>query len=199
METDRDVTQLLEAVNEGRTGALDDLMRRVYDDLGRIAARQLRERGAAPGTGSTLEPAALVNECYIRLVDQRRGFANRGQFFAIASRLMLRVLLDHQRRRKAAKRGGGRKPITLVVDLCRDAPPQGPELEAEVLTAALKRLERVDPRKAEVVRLRGFGGLTMPEIAAQVEVSVATVERDWAFARAWISREVDRLRSDHSR
>ena len=170
----------------------------VYDDLGKIAARHLRQRVERPGSGVTLEPAALVNECYLRLVDQRRGFADRRQFFAIASRLMLRVLVDHQRRHAAAKRGGDRARITLDVDLCAEPTSEEEGLELAILTVALERLERIDPRKAEVVRLRGFGALSMPEIAAQLEISRATAERDWAFARAWISREIARSRAEPS-
>lgn len=196
VERGQDVTRLLHAVQEGNEEALDELMALVYDDLGRIAARHLRERTERMGPKATLEPAALVNECYLRLIDQQRGFANRGQFFAIASRLMLRVLLDHQRRREAARRGGGRAPITLNVDLCAAPATEEEGLDLELLTTALERLEQVDPRKAEVVRLRGLGGSSMPETAAQLEISLATAERDWAFARAWISRELARLRAE---
>ncbi len=168
----------------------------VYDDLGRIAARHLNERAERVGPGITLEPSALVNECYLRLTDQRRGFANRGQFFGVASRLMLRVLLDHQRRREAQKRGGGRARITLDVDLCAGRTNEEEGLELAALSVALERHDRMDPRKAEVGRLRGFGGLSMAEIASQLKVSLATAERDWAFARAWISREMARLRAE---
>ncbi len=184
------VTRLLEEVHSGRAGALDELMELVYDDLRKVAENHLKREG--PSRRITLQPTMLVNESFLRLVDQRKGFENRGQFFALASKLILRVLLDHERRQGAVKRGEGRQKITLSLE----GPAVGGEQEGRdvvALSIALERLERLDARKAAVVRLRSLAGLTAPEVASELDLSVSTVERDWAFARAWLSREIERV------
>ena len=141
----------------------------------------------------TLEPAALVNECWLRLADQRCDFESRKHFLAVASRIMLRVLLDAQRRRDALRRGGGHERVTLSFELF--AARDEPGVEVELLEQALEELAALAPRKAEIARLHGLAGQSIADTAAQVGVSAATVERDWAFARAWLSRQVVRLRA----
>ncbi len=194
MDTSTDITRLLHEMDEGRDGAMDELMAAVYDDLERVAARHMNERFGHRLAGVTLEPAALVNESFLKLIKQRNRFDNRGQFFAIATKVMLRVLVDYQRKRAAAKRGGDCKKVTLSLDRHgqSDAPVDDGAIDVDVLVGALKELERLDARKADVVRLRVVWGLEMKEIATALEISIATVERDWAFAKAWLAREADR-------
>jgi RNA polymerase sigma factor (TIGR02999 family) len=187
---------MLQDVAEGSDGAMDRLMSAAYDDLEAVAARHMARRFGAGLPGVTLEPAALVNESFLKLLEQRQPFRSRGQFYAIATRVMLRVLGDYQRRRGAARRGGDRQRITMHLD--GGAAPEGGEddrlIELETLVEALDRLETLDARKADVVRLRVVWGLQMPQIAEALDVSPATVERDWAFAKAWLSREAGRAR-----
>jgi len=187
------VTELLEAVRSGRPKALDELMELVYDDLRQVAAGHLRRQEGSARARVTLQPTMLVNESFLRLVDQHQGFENRAHFFAVASQLILRVLVDHQRRRAAQKRGGDRERITLCLEAGAD-PEASEGLELVALSVALERLERLDARKAEVVRLRSLGGLTAEETAHEIGVSLPTVERDWAFSRVWLSREIERVR-----
>lgn len=180
------ITRLLHEVDDGRQGAMDELMETVYADLRRLAEAHLRRRYGAQAEAVTLEPAALVNESFLKLIKQRHGFDNRRHFFAIATRIMLRVLSDYQRRRGAAKRGGHLERVTLQID-CRMEDQPG--IDVGVLRDALRRLQELDERKADVVRLRVVWGLEMKEVAEALDVSLATVERDWAFARSWLSRE----------
>ena len=143
----------------------------------------------------TMEPAALVNETFLRLIKQRKTYDNRGQFFAVATKVMLRVLADYQRQRLAARRGGGRKRLTLYLD-GRPSPVRGPgtatQIELECLVSALERLEALDRRQAEVVKMRVVWGLDIVEIAGALGLSASTVKRDWRLARAWLNRELDR-------
>ena len=179
-----DLTRLLLAWRDGEPGALDRLAPLVYDELRRQARRQLHGERA----GHTLQPTALVHEAFLRLVEQRRAqWQNREQFFAVASRAMRRVLVDHARARMAAKRGDGQTLVAL--DEAR-APSASPGVDVLALDRALDRLAGLDPRQARVVELRYFGGLTAPETAAALDVSLATVNRDWAMARAWLFREL---------
>ncbi len=192
-----DITRLLHAVDEGHTGAMDELMQAVYADLERVAQRHMGQAFGPGLPGVTLEPAALVNESFMKLIKQRNAYDNRGQFFAIATKVMLRVLVDYQRRRSAAKRGGDRQRITLQLDgqPNRDTAPRA-EMPIEVgcLVTALERLESLDPRKADVVKLRVVWGLEMQEIAESLGVSLATIERDWSFSKAWLAREANTMR-----
>jgi len=174
---------------------MDDLMRSVYDDLQRVAERHLSRQFGRGLPGVTMEPAALVNESFLRIIKQRNTYDNRGQFFAIATRVMLRVLVDYQRRRATAKRGGDRPRITLSL---AEGPPSaqgngdtGTEklIEVDALVESLQRLEDLDARKADVVRMKVVWGLQMQEIAHSLGVSLATVERDWAFSKAWLARD----------
>ena len=180
------VTRLLGELRRGNREVADELAELVYADLLDVAERRMAGR-----RDITLEPGALVHECWIRIADQRNDFESSSQFLAIASRIMMRVLLDAGRRRTAARRGGDLNRVTLSFDLA--ALEDEPGVEVELLEEALERLDRAAPRKAEVARLRGLAGLSIAETAAELEVSEATVERDWAFARAWLTREVVRL------
>ena len=156
----------------------------VYDELRRRAAAKLR--GERPG--HVLQPTALVHEAYLRLVDQRHAnWENRAHFFAIASEIMRRILVDHARRRKMAKRSGGWGRVTLQEDAAQTGPP---EIDVLALDMALGELSTFDPRKSKVAELRFFSGLSTDEIAHTLSVSCATVERDWRAARAWLFRRV---------
>jgi len=194
MDSDRNVTQLLEEVAAGQPGAMDELVRLVYADLRRIAGRRLRERRAHGQVHVTLDPEALVHESWLRLVDQHKGFRNRAQFFSVCSMLMLRALVDHERRRDQPKRGGGRRRVTLALDF---APPEthAGAVDVSDLALALGRLDALDERKGAVARLHGLAGLSLREASEHLGVSEATIERDWAFARAWLSRELERMQA----
>jgi RNA polymerase sigma factor (TIGR02999 family) len=188
------ITQLLRDVDRGRDGAMDDLMAAVYGDLQAVAEKHMRERFGHGLPGVTLEPAALVNESFLRLIKQRTKYDNRGHFFAIATKVMLRVLVDYQRRRIAAKRGGGVHRVTLALDVPADAPASSSPgtqtlIGVDSLVESLEKLEALDARKADVVKLRVVWGLQMKEIAESLGISLATVERDWAFSKAWLARE----------
>ncbi len=192
IETAR-ITTLLHDIHAGRDGAMDELMSIVYEDLERVAHRHLRERFGAGMDRLTLEPAALVNESFLRLLKQREGFDNRGHFFAIATRVMLRVLVDYCRQRSAAKRGGGMDRMSITFDdtiSASDSPRSLGEIDVESLSDALSNLEALDPRKADVVRMRVVWGMQHEAIAEALNISVPTVERDWRFARAWLADAV---------
>jgi len=187
------ITTLLHDVNEGRDGAMDELMSVVHADLERVAHRQLHERFGAGMQRLTMEPAALVNESFMRLLQQRQGYENRGQFFAVATRVMLRVLLDYCRQRRALKRGGGAERMTITFDdglAATDPTRKTGEVDVEALSEALTTLEDLDARKADVVRMRVVWGMSHEAIAEALDVSVPTVERDWRFARAWLADAV---------
>ena len=201
MERPGDITVLLRDVEVGRDGALDDLMELVYEDLEHIALKHLVRRFGQRANVVTMEPAALVNETFLRLIKQRKTYDNRGQFFAVATKVMLRVLVDYQRQRLAARRGGGRKRITLLLD-GRPSPISGPgkatQIEIECLVKGLERLETLDQRQAEVVKLRVVWGLEIKEIAEALGMSPSTVKRDWRFARAWLMDEQSKMKQESS-
>ncbi|MHC5114703.1 MAG: ECF-type sigma factor [Planctomycetota bacterium] len=187
------LTQLLRDVDDERDGAMDRLMEAVYGDLQLVAERHMAAHFGRGLPGVTLEPAALVNESFMKLVRQRKAYGNRGQFFAIATKVMLRVLVDYERSRRAAKRGGDRGRVTLMLEPGMGDPEQPDTcIGIEPLVESFERLEELDARKADVVKLRVIWGLTMSEIAASLDVSLATVERDWSFAKAWLLREAAR-------
>ena len=180
------VTDLLLAWSQGDRAALDALVPHVQHELRRLARRHL----AGERPGHCLQPTALVNEAYLRLVGvHSMPWQNRAQFFAIAARLMRNILVDHARSRRYQKRGGGAKRITLVEGLVA-SPARGTDLVA--LDDALKELTRLDPRRGRVVELRFFGGLTIEETAATLKVSPETVMRDWKLAKSWLTRELEK-------
>ena len=178
------VTQLLMKWSEGDQTALDQLIPLIYDELHRLAERHLRHERA----GHTLQATALVNEAYLRLVDERGvSWQNRAHFYAIAARRMRHILVEHARGRDAAKRGGGQYKLSLSkVD--RITPREDVNLLA--LDEALQRLAEIDPQKSRIVELRYFGGLTVEETAEVMGISPATVKREWSMARAWLRREI---------
>ena len=178
------VTKLLVAWGQGDQQAFDTLMPEVQKELHRIAARYL----AVERPGHELQATALINEAYLRLVDWKDiQWADRAHFFGMAANMMRRVLVDYARRRRRIKRGGD----TILVSLVEAANVPSPE-SADVLALddALQRLEVLDPRKGRIVEMRFFGGLSLEETAEALNVSVATVRRDWSLARAWLFREL---------
>ncbi len=184
------VTQLLRDVEGGNAAALEKVFPLVYDDLRGLAARYLvRER-----PGHTLQPTALVHESFVRLVDQKAASVkDRAHFFALAAQAMRRILVEHARRRKAKKRGGGRIRFSL------DGLPEQPEARDELLSSldgALNDLAVLDERQARIVELRFFGGFTIEEVSEILSLSHATVERDWKVAKAWLLRELQNAESD---
>lgn len=180
------VTQLLERWSQGDQDALEQLMPLVYDELHRLAGAYLRRERP----DHTLQPTALVNEAYLRLIDQRRGrWQNRAQFFGIAAQLMRRVLLDHARAHHAAKRGGAQEELSLSH---AEHFGKQPDIAFLSLHDALTRLGEIDPDQSQIVELRFFGGLTIAETAEVMGTSHATVEREWTMARAWLRRELSR-------
>ena len=180
-----DITDLLQAWSGGDRSSIDDLIPLIYDELREMASRYLgRER-----SDHTLQPTALVHEAYFRLIDQREvRWNDRAHFFAIAAQIMRRILVDHARSHRYAKRGGAATKISLnqVSDLSGDSP--APDLVA--LDDALRSLSRLDPDKASIVELRFFGGLSLEETAEVIGSSRATVVRQWRIAKAWLYREL---------
>ena len=175
-----EVTDLLQAWGSGDEGARDRLMPLVYQDLRRRAAAQLRRERR----DHTLQPTALVHEAYLRLVDQRRAqWQNRAQFLAVASRMMRRILVDRARGRRMAKRSGNWARVGL--DETVVATPAS-EVDVLDLDRALADLAAFDERKSQIAELRFFGGLSLEETGHALGLSVATVERDWQAARAWL-------------
>ena len=176
-----EITELLVAWTDGRRDALSELMPVVYEDLHRMASRYMqREAGGHP-----LQATALVNEAYLRLVDQRRvQWRNRAHFFGIAAGMMRRILVDHARRRRAERRGGAWERVTLTgVDVAAEEPDQ---IDVLALHESLERLRGFDPQQERIVELRYFGGLTIEETAEVAGVSEATVVREWTIAKAWL-------------
>jgi RNA polymerase sigma factor (TIGR02999 family) len=193
----KDVTDLLRAWGAGDSQASDAVAPLVYDELRRQAELALRREG----DGHTLQTTALAHEAWLRLDVQRDiHWDNRSQFFAVAAQIMRRILVDHARRRRALKRGAAPTQVTLgAVD--REDQPQGASasprssldpIDLLALDDALARLAALDPQKARLVELRYFAGLTMPEAAEALGVSLATAGREWAIARMWLRRELER-------
>lgn len=183
-----EVTRLLPGVRQGDAAALDRVFELVYSELRRIAAARLR----AERDGHTLQPTALVNEAYLKLAaSPGADLQDRPHFLAVAARAMRQVLVDHARRRDAAKRGAGVSPVTLTGR--GDPAAEAPGLDSDELIAlddALDRLDVLDARLRQVVELRFFGGLTDSEIGDVLGVTRRTVQRDWARARAWLYGEL---------
>ena len=179
-----EITQLLAEWSDGNQSALDELYPLVYDELHKLARRYMsRER-----KGHTLQTTALINEAYVRLVDQRNvHWANRSHFFAISAQIMRRILIDHARRHAYAKRGGGARQVSLE-EAATVTSKTGSELIR--LDEALNSLAEKDPRRSRVVELRYFGGLNNEEIAGVLHISENTVTRDWNMARAWLYQQL---------
>ena len=184
MEDSRDITQLLQAAADGRDGAWDDAMRVVYVDLERLAAKHMRRRFGPGLHGITLEPAALVHETYLRMLGGRTPpWTDRRHFFRAAAEAMRRILIEHARKRRRIKRGGNR--IRMPLSQLNLGTEEGFD-EILALDDAIRRLEKQDPRTAEVVQMRFFAGLSVEETAQALELSERTVKREWSFARAWL-------------
>ena len=181
------ITTLLQEVNQGHEGAMDKLMAAVYEEL-RAGAERLMRREVSPGRpGATLQPTALVHDAFLKLIKERQKYDKRGHFFVAFTTCMKEVLLDYIRKQKAAKRGGDWARVPLDPD--QPATVQGADLSA--LLEALEKLDQTDARNAEVAQLRLLCGLTNKETAQSLGVSLATVERDWRFCRAWLKNEID--------
>lgn len=180
-----DVTQILTAIEQGDPKAADQLLPLVYQELRKLAAQKM----AREQPGHTLQATALVHEAWLRLgADAQPGWQNRAHFFAAASEAMRRILVERARRKHREKRGGGAEHVD-VADL-EIAAPLGNEEESLAVHEALDRLAGHDARKAEVVKLRYFVGFSFEETAEVLGVSVPTVKRDWAYARAWLHQEI---------
>ena len=180
-----ELTQLLVDWGNGNQSAADKLMPLVYEELHRLAHHYMKHERP----GHTLQTSALVNEAYLRLIDQNQvHWQNRAQFFGVAAQMMRRILVDYARSRNYQKRGGGAHPVDLD-----EAMIVSPERSAEVvaLDEGLKGLEQFDPRKSRIVELRFFGGLSIEETAKVLDVSPGTVMRDWTLAKAWLKKEIN--------
>ena len=178
------VSKLLLNWGQGDQGAREALIPLVYDELRRLARRHLRRERP----DHTLQSAALVNEAYLRLVRQDQPqWQNRAHFFGVAAHLMRHILVDHARNRMAAKRGAGAPRLTLDPEV---ALPQQREVDVVALDDALNQLAALDEQQSRVVELRFFGGLSIEETSVVLEISPATVKREWATARAWLQREM---------
>jgi len=179
------VTRLLLQWSEGDTAAREALIPLVYGELRRIARQCL----ASQRPGDTLQSTALVHEAYLRLVDHSSvHWENRVHFFAVAAQLMRRILVDHARRQRAAKRGGGN--LTLVLDEAV-APPARRAVDLIALDDALNGLAALDSRQSQIVELRFFGGLSIEDTSQLLDISPATVKREWVTARAWLYQQVN--------
>jgi RNA polymerase sigma-70 factor, ECF subfamily len=177
------VTRLLVEWSNGHQVALDELIPLVYEELHRLAHRYMRRESQ----GHTLQTSALVNEAYLRLVDQRSiQWQNRAHFFGVAARLMRQILVDHARGRSRAKRGGGAQ----MVSLAEPAVMSKEIAEVIALDEALNNLAQFDSRKSQIVEMKFFGGLTNEEVAEVLKVTSRTVEREWRKAKAWLHRAI---------
>ena len=185
MKTSHDVTQLLLEWSKGNGNALDELLPLVYRELQKIAHRYLNREQSS----STLQTTALVHEAFLKLVDQNRvEWQNRAHFFGVAAQAMRRILVDHARQRLANKRGSGVEKISLEEGLIDVSDEKASELIE--LDAALQRLSEADEQKSRLVELRYFGGLSIEETAEVLGVSIATVNRQWRLAKAWLYKEI---------
>jgi RNA polymerase sigma factor (TIGR02999 family) len=191
MASPHDVTRLLKEWANGARSALDALTPLVYGELRRLAASYMRDESP----GHTLQPTALVHEAFLRLAGRAPDCENRSQFYGIAAHLMRQILIDHARNRQAVKRRGHFRHLSLDGELVVSR-----EREAYLvaLDEALERLAVLDPRKARVVEMRFFGGLSVQESAEVLSVSEVTVRRDWQFAKTWLLRELSGEKGDGS-
>jgi len=181
------ITQMLREWSDGKPEAMDELFPHIYAEMHRQAAAYLRHERV----NHTLQPTALVHEAYLRLIDQREvKWQSRTHFFAVASQVMRRILVDYARRRHRQKRGGTDEDLPLEEALVAAADNANIDLVA--LDEALNRLEKFDPQQARIVELRYFGGLSLDETARTLDISRATAARDWQVAKAWLHREITR-------
>ena len=187
----KEVTQLLIDWGNGNQLALDELIPLVYDELRRLAGRYMRRENQC----HTLQTSALINEAYLRLIDQKNvQWQNRAHFFGVAAQLMRRILVDHARGRLRAKRGGGAQ----MVSLDEQAVMSKDVSEVIALDEALKDLAEMDPRKSQIVEMKFFGGLTTEEVAEVLKVTPRTVEREWRKAKAWLNRAISKGASNEA-
>jgi RNA polymerase sigma factor (TIGR02999 family) len=180
------VTRILSAIDAGDSHAAEQLLPLVYDELRRLAAQKI----AQEKPGQTLQPTALVHEAYLRLVDvdKAQPWDGRGHFFAAAAEAMRRILVEQARRKQRRRHGGGLRKRPLEGSVPAAAPVDALDLLA--LDEALARLEAASPRRARLVNLRYFAGLTLPEVAAMLGIAQSTAEADWTYAKAWLKREM---------
>jgi RNA polymerase sigma factor (TIGR02999 family) len=182
-----EVTRLLEELSNGKTGALEELLPLVQAELRRQAARYLRRERP----NHTLQPTALVHEAFLRLIEQRDvRWQNRAHFFGIAAQAMRRILVDHARTHGRAKRGGGAPMVTLDEAVVA---AEERSIDLIALDQALERLAVEDPRQAKVVELRFFGGLSVEETGLVMDISPATIKREWTMAKAWLYSQLQSL------
>jgi RNA polymerase sigma factor (TIGR02999 family) len=198
-----ELTIALDAVNRGDANSADELLHLVYDQLRTLArSRMSREKGNAGGS-PTLDATALVHEAYLRLLGNQTNappqkWDGRGHFFGAAALAMRRILVERARHRDRLKHGGGRERVEFEAEQVLSAPAESDATDLVALDQALTKLEALDARKAKVVSLRYFGGLSVEETAAALDVSQSTVKNEWSFARAWLHRELSGERSGES-
>jgi RNA polymerase sigma factor (TIGR02999 family) len=191
-----DVTRILSAIEQGDPQASEQLLPLVYEELRRLAAQKMAEEKP----GQTLQATGLVHEAYLRLVDgeQVLRWDSRGHFFSAAAEAMRRILVDKARRKRSLKGGGGRKRVALEASLAGDA-GQAPRDDLLALDGALAKFAAVEPVKAQIVKIHFFAGLTLPETAEALGISLATAERYWAYARTWLFAELDDAKKESAR
>jgi RNA polymerase sigma factor (TIGR02999 family) len=188
-----DVTQVIEALARGDPRATNDLLDTVYEELRRLARARMADEPNA-GAGMTLQATALVHEAYLRLVGSASSgpkWENRGHFFGAAALAMRRILVERARHQKRIKHGGGRQRFDVDDHDVLQSITDYDRTDLVALDEAIKKLEKVDPRKAKIVSLRYFAGLSIAETAAALDLSATTVKNEWLFARAWLHREID--------
>ena len=194
-QLNHELTLALDAVNRGDANSADELLQVVYDQLRALArSRMAREKGNGGGS-PTLDATALVHEAYLRLLGNKadagaQKWDGRGHFFGAAALAMRRILVERARHRDRIKHGGGRERVEFEANQLLSAPADSDATDLVALDQALTRLEQLDPRKAKVVSLRYFAGLSVDETAAALDVSPTTVKNEWSFARAWLHREL---------
>ena len=183
-QTSPEVTQVLQNISQGDRDAVEQLIPLVYDEFRALAGSYLRRENP----GHTLQPTALVNEAFLKLVDQKNvDWQGKSHFFAVGAQAMRRILCDHARSKSREKRGGDRQKISLNEEITLS-----PQRDEDLLAVdeALVKLSKVDPRQARIVELRFFGGMTVQEVAEVLEVSKRTVEAEWTMVKAWLRREL---------
>ncbi|HYW74400.1 MAG TPA: sigma-70 family RNA polymerase sigma factor [Pyrinomonadaceae bacterium] len=187
----REITELLLSWSKGSAAALEDLVPLIYPELRRLARRHMQRENP----GHTLQTSALINEAYLRLVDQRSvEWQDRAHFFAVAAQVMRHILIDHARRHQAAKRGAGAVHVELSET---ETVSESRAAEFVALDDALTKLATIDERKSKIVELRFFGGLTVEEVAEFLQLSPITIKREWRSAKAWLQREISQREPEH--